>query len=313
MENHTAVEYFRLLLFSNNPVDKWWTFSVFFLIYCLGVIINMTIITATCLERFLHTPLYLFLSNLSFVDICYTTVIIPKLLDMILSGNFTMSSMQCFTQLFFFITVAGIEEILLFIMAIDRYVAICNPLHYHQILSWKNCTLITVCAWVLSFLNSLLFTKSAAHMSFCGSNIIQQFFCDAKAMTKIACGDNYLFYAVLGIEFLFFGLVPFICSLASYIKIIRVILKIKSAEGRKKAFSTCSSHLTVLSMYYGTASSVYLKPSSDNSLTLEQVFTILYTTITPMLNPLVYSIRNKDIKASLKKLIGTNYFFLKRF
>ncbi|KAG9465247.1 hypothetical protein GDO78_018615, partial [Eleutherodactylus coqui] len=240
---------------------------------------------------------------LSTVDLGYTTVIIPKLLDMMLSIHNKVSLKQCFTQMFFFFMVSGAEDILLFIMAYDRYIAICSPLHYNQILKGKNCILITIAIWLSSGLNSLLFTMSVSNMSFCQSNTIQQIYCDSKALTKIACSGTELFDIVLYLEFLILGLGPFLCSLTSYVKIFGGLLRMKSKDGRIKVFSTCSSHLTVLLLYYSAASSAFLMPSSKHSRLLGHIFTALYSTITPILNPLIYSLRNKDVKRALLRLV----------
>ncbi|XP_075140871.1 olfactory receptor 1L4-like [Leptodactylus fuscus] len=302
MENISYFGELYILPFASRPQDRLFIFSIFLLIYVLGILVNVTSITVIYLERRLHNPMYLFLSMLSIVDICYTTVIIPRLLDMLLSMNNKVSLRQCFTQMFFFFMASGSEDILLFIMAYDRYVAICSPLHYSQILNKTNCLLITVGLWIAGGLNSVFFTMSASNMSFCRSNTIQQIYCDSKALTKIACAGTELFYIAVYLEILVLGLGPFLCSLTSYVKIIGVILRMKSEDGRMKVFSTCSSHLAILLLYYGTATSAFLMPSEQSHL-LHQIFTALYSTITPILNPLLYSLRNKDVQRALLRLL----------
>ncbi|KAM4698685.1 olfactory receptor 10G4-like [Rhinophrynus dorsalis] len=276
-------------------------YFIFFLIYVIGVTINAVIITVVRVDSQLHTPLYFFLSNLSVIDICYTTVTVPKQLDTLLSGSNAISYIQCFTQMYFFNLAVSTEYIILYIMAYDRYVAICKPLQYHLILSSKNCTIIMVGIWVSGGLNSICVTMFASNLPLCHSNTIQQFFCDVKALLKIACADTG-FYILIYIEAFLFGFCPFVSSLMSYFKLITVILRINSTDGRRKAFSTCSSHLTVIIIFYGTCVSVYIRPSSQQSDVLDMVFSVLYTTVTPMLNPLIYTLRNKEVKNALVRM-----------
>ncbi|XP_063788946.1 olfactory receptor 2T10-like [Pseudophryne corroboree] len=268
-----------------------------------GVLINALIITVIHIDAQLHTPMYLFLCNLALVDICYTTTIVPNLLYMLLSGDNTVSITQCFTQMYFYLLADSSEIYLIFIMAYDRYVAICDPLHYHSILNRKLCLVLASGTWISGSLNAFVLSIPASHMSYCHSRTIHQFFCDAKALINISCAGSDDLYIVIYTEFLVYGVFPVMFFLISYIKIIRVILKIKSKDGRKKAFSTCSSHLTVVIMYYISGVSVYMMPPSEYSDVLEQVFSALYTVVTPIINPLIYSLRNKDVKISLMRLL----------
>ncbi|KAG8545901.1 hypothetical protein GDO81_020162 [Engystomops pustulosus] len=247
--------YFYILAFSAETSSKPFITAFFFLIYVVGVLINSSIITVICLEVQLHKPMYLFICNLSIVDIFYTSVTVPKLLHMLLSGNHIVSSAQCYTQLSFFFVNLTLEDTLLFVMAYDRYVAICNPLHYHRILNWRNCSLITIGIWATAFLNSLMFVSLLINMSSCHSNVIHQFFCDLKSLTKM-----------------------------------------KTKESRKKAFSTCSSHVTVVSIYYGAGLVGYLIPPYSD--VLDSVFNIIYSTIVPMINPIIYSLQNSAIQSA---------------
>ncbi|KAG8546759.1 hypothetical protein GDO81_029888 [Engystomops pustulosus] len=282
--------------------------TFFFLIYVVGVLINSSIITVICLEVQLHKPMYLFICNLSIVDIFYTSVTAPKLLHMLLSGNHIVSSAQCYTQLFFVVIVGVAEDILLFIMAIDRYVAICDPLHYNQILNRRNCTLITIGIWAAAILNSVMFVQSALHMSSCHSNVIHQFFCDVKSLTKTTCTTSQQFYLVSVTNILLFAFMPLMCTFISYAKIFSAIFKLKSTENRKKSFSTCSSHVTVISIYYGAGLIGYFIP--DQYKVLNIVFNILYTTVIPMINPIIYSLQNSSIQSALLG-IGREMFMLK--
>ncbi|XP_069841049.1 olfactory receptor 2T1-like [Dendropsophus ebraccatus] len=187
-------------------------------------------------------------------------------------------------------------------MAYDRYAAICHPLHYKHMLSKKTCSLFIAGSWLIGSLNSLLLTIPASKMSFCHSNNIAQFFCEAKALTKIACVGTETFYAAVYADIALVGTGSFLCSLMSYVKILRVILAIKSTEGRRKAFSTCSAHVAVITIYYGTATAVYLIPSSLHTESLEQVITVVFAIVTPILNPLIYSLRNKELRSAMETL-----------
>ncbi|CAI9587654.1 unnamed protein product [Staurois parvus] len=268
------------------------------------MLMNTVIIAVICLDLHLHTPMYLFLCNLSIIDMCSTTVTIPKLLYILLSGNNTMPFTQCLIQMYFMFTADSAEITILFIMAYDRYVAICHPLHYHQILNKKICILLILVTWIGGNINSFFFTSPILKMIFCSSVTIHQFFCDAKALINIACGGTEMFYIILYAEYLVFGFCPVMCSLLSYVQIIRVIQRITSKDGRRKAFSTCSSHLIVMAIYYGSAVSVYMIPPSDRYDLLEQILTMFYSTVVPVLNPLIYSLRNKEMNSSLRKLVS---------
>lgn len=307
-KNYTSFLEFCIVPFSSNLEDDKLISNLFVLIYVIGLLINFAIIIVIYKNDHLHNPMYWFLCNLSVLDMCYTTVIVPKLLYILISGDHIVSLTQCFIQMFFFFLIGSTEDLLLFIMAYDRYVAICDPLHYHYVLSMKVCILLIVFIWASGCLNSLLISISVSKMSFCHS-IIHHFFCDSKALTKISCGGTELFYMVMYIELVIFGLIPFACTLASYIKIIRLILCIKLSDGRRKTFSTCSSHLIVLLIYYVTIATVVMMPSSEYSDLLEQIFTMLYSTVAPMVNPLIYSLRNKDIKKGLLGLVGVKKTF----
>ncbi|XP_053319794.1 olfactory receptor 1-like [Spea bombifrons] len=274
---------------------------MFLCIYLIGLLGNLIIIVVVSMDSRLHTPMYFFLCNLSAVDICYTTVTLPKLMDILATGNNSISFEQCFIQMYFYNFIGSSEIILLSVMAYDRYVAICNPLKYHLIMNRKKIVMIWVLIWVSGCGNSLFCTSFASNLSFCQSNRIQNFYCDIKAIAKISCADTS-FHIVIYIECLLFGLLPFLLSITSYVKIIISILHIKSKESRRKAFSTCTSHLTVLVMFYGTILCMYMGPTSGSSDKLDQIFSVLYTALTPMLNPLVYSLRNKEVKSALSRL-----------
>ncbi|KAG8550998.1 hypothetical protein GDO81_023927 [Engystomops pustulosus] len=301
MNNETSLKNFYMLPFSGKSRSKPFITAFFFLIYVVGVLINSSIITVICLEVQLHKPMYLFICNLSIVDIFYTSVTVPKLLHMLLSGNHIVSSTQCYAQLFFFLSVTAAEEILLFVMAYDRYVAICLPLHYPQILSYRNCSLITIGIWTVAFLNSVMFVTSALNMSSCHSNIIHQFFCDPKSLTKTTCRASQLFIVVNFVEFLMLVFIPLMCTFISYIQIFSVISKMKTKESRKKSISTCSSHITIISIYYGAGLLGYFIPLYSE--VLDVIFNTIYTNIIPMINPIIYSLQNSNIQSALLRLV----------
>nr|DBA19155.1 TPA: hypothetical protein GDO54_015022 [Pyxicephalus adspersus] len=301
MENQTCTQEFKMMPFSMTSGFTSLYFTMFFLIYLFGVFTNTVIIMLIYSSYHLHIPMYLFICNLAIVDICYTTVTVPKFLYMLLSKNNKVSYRECFTQMYFYLLDASTEDILILTMAFDRYVAICHPLHYHRILNKRNCILLVAGVWTAGSFNSSVITIAASNMAFCQSKVIHQFFCDGKALINIACAGLNHFYTVIYLDAFLFGLCPFFFSLLSYVKIIKVILQMQSKEGRRKAFATCSSHLAVIFMYYTTAVSVYLMPKY--SVILEQICSVLYTTITPMINPLIYSLRNNDVKKALKKIL----------
>ncbi|XP_073414828.1 olfactory receptor 7A42-like [Dendrobates tinctorius] len=303
--NSTNIE-FHILPFSTNTNQKLVIVIIFFYIYLIAIILNSVVTTVIFVDVHLHTPMYLFFCNLSVIDICYTTVIIPKLLHVLLSGNGLLSFSQCFTQMYFFFTAASAEVILFFVMGYDRYVAICHPLHYHQLLSMTNSTVIIVIVWVCAFINSWFLIIPLLNMTYDPVVILHQFFCDAITVFNASYGGSNEFYIVICIESILFGLCPFFCNLVSYIKIFHVIVRIKSREGRRKTVSTCLSHLIVMMIYYSTGGSHFTSSFHPTDALLNQVLSIFYSTVVPMINPLVYSLRNSEIKKSLQRLLKIN-------
>ncbi|KAE8619163.1 hypothetical protein XENTR_v10009650 [Xenopus tropicalis] len=269
--------------------------------YLSGVVGNLVILTSIYNDVQLHTPMYFFLCNLAFVDISFPTTILPKLIDILLSGNNSITFIQCFTQMYFFAVFAVIEVFVLSSMAYDRYVAICKPLRYHLIMNKRVCVLLIGGTWISGFVNASLFADLACNMPFCQTNKINQLFCDAKALAEISC-DATKFYILIYVENVLFGLIPFSLNLISYINIIHNILQIKSRHGRKKTFSTCTSHLTVLMLFYGAVAGMYMSPPSKSDI-VEPVLSLLYTVVTPMLNPFIYSLRNKEVKVAVSRLL----------
>ncbi|XP_077131565.1 olfactory receptor 1G1-like [Ranitomeya variabilis] len=302
LKNQTFSDNFFILPFFLHFDENFLITAGFVLIYVFGLVWNGAIVMVFIVHSQLHIPMYLFLCNLSLVDMSYTTVTVPKLLDILLSGDNMMSFLQCLSQMFFFSLMISAEVAMLTIMAYDRYIAICIPLHYQYIMSRRKCIWILVLAWGSAALNSIFLTCFAITTTWCHSKDIQHFYCDVKALAKISC-PGLAFHVVIFLDTLLLGFLPFTISLMSYIKILKVILSIASNEGRRKAFSTCSSHLTVLLFFYGTGVCVYIRPPTQYKEEPEQVFSVLYTIVTPALNPLIYSLRNKEVKEALINLL----------
>ncbi|XP_018427896.1 PREDICTED: olfactory receptor 1-like [Nanorana parkeri] len=301
MDNQTLIKDFQIVAFSDSPKLHHVFFSVFALVYLVGLLGNILLITCVVTDVHLHVPLYIFLSNLSSVDVLLTSSTLPKLMDILLSGNNLISFIGCFTQLFFYLFAAATEDILLSCMAYDRYVAVCKPLHYQLIMNKTKYVLLILSTWMLASVNALFFTLSIYQMNVCNSNKIQHFFCDIKAFDRIACSHNR-FRIIIYFEIVVLGLFPFMLSLSSYVKIILIITKIQTMNGRWKAFSTCSSHLTILVTFYGAGTCMYVVPPSGDFEKKDLIFSVMYTAVTPMLNPLIYSLRNTEVKQAVIKM-----------
>ncbi|XP_045647104.1 olfactory receptor 1L4-like [Ursus americanus] len=301
--NQSHITEFLLLGLTSDPKEQGWLFASFLAMYLANVAGNSLIIAAIRGDARLHTPMYSFLSNLSLVDICFTSVIVPRMLANMLSKNKKVPFAQCLTQMYFFVAFGITDSFLLAAMAIDRYMAICNPLHYTTTMSPQRCLLLVMASWVLSHLHSLTHTILMARLTFCGPNVIYHFFCDIQPLLTLSCSDTSVNELLAFTEGSFVIMSPFILIIVSYVFITRAVLRVPSGRGRYKVFSTCGSHLTVVALFYGTIIFVYIRPSSTYSVTKDRVVTVIYTVITPMLNPFIYSLRNKDMKQALKKLI----------
>ncbi|XP_053112240.1 olfactory receptor 1019-like [Hemicordylus capensis] len=304
VSNETWVAEFIFLGFSGVPHGQIYLFLVFLAIYMVTVIGNSVIFTLIQLDSHLHSPMYFFLSHLSCLDICYSSVTVPKILVNFLRQRHAISYHQCMAQMFFLMTFAGSECALLAIMAYDRYAAICQPLHYSQLMSSQVRVPLAMASWIWGLLDSALHTALATNLSFCGANQIHHIFCDVPPLLKIACSDTYINEVALHAASVFVGVSPFMLVLISYIYILAAILRINSNTGRHKAFSTCASHLIVVILYFGMANLNYNRPSSGYSLEMDTLVSTLYCIITPMLNPLIYSLRNKEVKGALWKVLG---------
>ncbi|XP_056674278.1 olfactory receptor 1E5-like [Monodelphis domestica] len=301
--NQTIISEFLLLGLPIQPEMKVPLYTLFLAMYLITVLGNLIIIFLILVDSHLHTPMYLFLSNLSFSDMCFSSVTIPKMLMNMQNKKPAISYTGCLTQMYFFLFFGDLESFLLVAMAFDRYVAICDPLHYTVIMNPKLCSALVLLSWVLTTFHVLLHTLLISQVTFSSNNIISHFFCDLSALLKLASSDVHINELMI---FIFGGLVlvvPFLLIVASYARILSSILRVPSVRGICKAFSTCGSHLSVVSLFYGTIIGLYLCPSSNNSTVKETVMSIMYTVVTPMLNPFIYSLRNQDIKGAIKKLL----------
>uniref|UniRef100_A0A673VJG2 Olfactory receptor n=1 Tax=Suricata suricatta TaxID=37032 RepID=A0A673VJG2_SURSU len=303
--NETGISEFLLMGFSEEPELQTLIFGFFLSMYLITVFGNLLIILAISSDSHLHTPMYFFLANLSFVDICFTSTTIPKMLWNIQTQSKVITYAGCITQMFFFLFFAGLEIFLLTVMAYDRFVAICHPLHYMVIMNPRLCGLLVLVSWVLSALNSLLQSLMVLPLSFCTEVEIPHFFCELNQIIQLACSDTFLNNMVEYFVATLLAGGPFIGILYSYSKIVSSICGISSAQGKYKAFSTCVSHLSVVSLFYCTVLGVYLSSAATQISHSSAVASVMYTVVTPMLNPFIYSLRNKDIKrGALKRIIG---------
>ncbi|XP_053519755.1 olfactory receptor 7A10-like [Artibeus jamaicensis] len=302
--NVTQISEFLLLGLSEEPELQPVLFGLFLSMYLINVLGNLLIILAISSDSHLHTPMYFFLSNLSLVDICITSTIIPKMLLNIQTLNKAITYAGCITQIYFFLLFAGLDDFILTVMAYDRYVAICHPLHYTVIINPRLCGLLVLVSWIMSSLYSLLQSIMVLQLSFCADLEIPHFFCEFNQMVQLACSDNFLENIVMYFGVGVLGGGPFVGILYSYSKIVSSIRAIPSAQGKYKAFSTCASHLSVVSLFYGTSLGVYLSSAGTHSSQSSATASVMYTVVTPMLNPFIYSLRNRDIKGALKRLTG---------
>ncbi|KAM8927158.1 olfactory receptor 1468-like [Pelodytes ibericus] len=295
---------FFLLGFSDYTSHPTMLFSLFLTVYTVCLVGNSLLVAVTIISPPLHSAMYLFLSNLSMVDMCLSSVVVPRLLLDLAFTNKGISFTDCIAQVYFFISFAGVECFLLTTMAYDRYVAICKPFYYLKIMSRKLCLRLVGFCWVTNFVNAVLHTVLISRLSFCGPRLVQHFFCDITPLFKLSCSDTSVNELVIFTEGSLIVALPFVVTLLSYVHIIGTILKIRSGIGRKAAFSTCSAHLTVVVIFYGTMIFVYFRPSSAYSLAYDKLASVLYTIFTPMLNPFIYSLRNKDVKRAFKRLLS---------
>ncbi|XP_045873165.1 olfactory receptor 1013-like [Meles meles] len=300
--NHTVTE-FILVGFTTDPVMQLVLFVVFLGVYSVTVVGNAILMVLICNDSRLHTAMYFFIGNLSFLDLWYSSVYTPKILVTCISEDKSISFAGCLAQFFFSAGLAYSECYLLAAMAYDRYAAISNPLLYAQVMSRRLCICLVIYSYTGGFVNAIILASNTFTLDFCGDNVIDDFFCDVPPLVKLACDVKESYQAVLYFLLASNVITPTLLILASYLFIIAAILRIRSTQGRYKAFSTCSSHLVSVTLYYGSILYIYSRPSSSYSLERDKMVSTFYTVLFPMLNPMIYSLRNKDVKEALKKLV----------
>ncbi|XP_006877467.1 PREDICTED: olfactory receptor 7D4-like [Chrysochloris asiatica] len=303
-ENKTKVSEFILLGLSEEREHQPLLFGLFLFMYLVTVLGNLFIILAISSDPHLHNPMYFFLSNLSFVDICFITTTVPKMLVNIQTQRKDISYIGCLTQVYFFMIFAGLDNFLLTVMAYDRFVAICYPLNYTIIMNPRLCGLLVLMSWVIIFWVSLLYILLLMQLNFCIGTKIPHFFCELAQMIKVACSDTLIINITMYVMTALVSVFPLTGILFSYSQIVSSLMRMSSAGGKYKAFSTCGSHLSVVSLFYGTALGVYLSSAVAHSSQRSSIASVMYTVVTPMLNPFIYSLRNKDVKGALGRLFN---------
>ncbi|XP_029435749.1 olfactory receptor 1020-like [Rhinatrema bivittatum] len=303
-ENQTQVTEFLIQGFSDHPNLQVLLFIVFLFIYLVTLTGNLTILILMCIDSRLHKPMYFFLSNLAILDISFTSITLPKMLVISVAKSKAISFQACMAQLYLIMSFTGVELYLLCAMAYDRYVAICNPLRYSVVMNKRVCIVLSASSWIAGFLDIVPHSVSISYSSFCGHNVINHVFCDFQTLLKLSCSDTSNIKLLMVTLNLFLVIGLFLLILTSYVHIISAILKIQSAEGRHKAFSTCSSHLTVVIIYSGAVLFVYMRPLSMETRPEDKLFGVLFNAVIPMLNPIIYSLRNKDVKDALRKVMS---------
>nr|XP_002714229.1 olfactory receptor 2B11-like [Oryctolagus cuniculus] len=301
--NVSHPEEFILLGFADRPWLELPLFIVLLITYPMALLGNIAIILLSKTDPRLHSPMYFFLTNLSFLDMCYTTSIVPQMLFNLGSSKKTISYMGCAIQLYIFHTMGGTECLLLALMSFDRYVAICRPLHYPLIMNQRICTLLVSIVWLSGITYAVSEATVTLQLPLCGVNTLDHLLCEIPVLIKTACGEKLVNELTLSVVCIFILAVPLCLILASYASIGNAVVKIKSSEGRKKAFGTCSSHLIVVFLFYGPAISMYLQPPSSISKDQPKFMALFYGVVTPTLNPFIYTLRNKDVKGALGSLL----------
>ncbi|XP_046537846.1 olfactory receptor 6C2-like [Equus quagga] len=307
MRNHTAITTFILLGLTDDPLLQILIFIFLFLTYLLSVTGNLVIITLTLVDSHLKTPMYFLLRNFSFLEVSFTTACIPRFLYSISTGDNKITYNACISQLFFVILFGATEFFLLAAMSYDRYVAICKPLHYMTIMNNRVCSLLVICCWVSSLMVILPPLSLVLQLEFCDSNAIDHFGCDAAPLLKISCSDTWVIEPMITLVAVFALIITLECVLLSYTYIIRTILRFPSVQQRRKAFSTCSSHMIVVSIAYGSCIFIYVKPSAKDQVAINKGVVVLSSSVAPLLNPFIYTLRNKQVKQafndSIKRII----------
>ncbi|XP_076400170.1 olfactory receptor 11G2-like [Peromyscus maniculatus bairdii] len=303
--NSSTITGFILLGFPCSREEQILLFVLFFIVYLLTLMGNASIICAVRWDQKLHTPMYLLLANFSFLEIWYVTSTVPNMLANFLSDTKVISFSGCFLQFYFSFSLGSTECFFLAVMAFDRYLAICRPLHYPALMTGRLCNILVISCWVLGFLWFPIPIIIISQMSFCGSRIIDHFLCDPGPLLALSCSRAPLmeFFWPIIMSLLLF--VPFFFIMGSYMLVLRAVFKVPSREGRRKAFSTCGPHMTVVSLFYGSVMVMYVSPTSEHSSGMQKVVTLIYSVLTPLVNPVIYSLRNKDMKHAMKRLLKT--------
>ncbi|XP_061465572.1 olfactory receptor 5AR1-like isoform X1 [Rhineura floridana] len=301
--NHSRVTEFILLGITQRKELKLPLFFLFLLIYIVTLVGNVGMIVLIRRDSRLHTPMYFFLSNLAFIDVNYSSAITPNMLVDLLAERKSIGVVGCATQMFMFVICGSSECLLLAVMAYDRYMAICNPLHYSITMSRERCIWLVGGSYFLGIFYAVLYTVLTFTLSFCGSNMINHYYCDIPPLLQLSCSDTHTNETVIFVQVSINCVGTTAIILISYVCILATILKIRSTESRRKAFSTCTSHLSIVSLFYGTIFFMYLRPSSSYALEEDKVASLFYTVVIPMLNPLIYSLRNKEVKDAFWKML----------
>ncbi|XP_073511023.1 olfactory receptor 11H6-like [Phyllobates terribilis] len=304
--NLTAVIEIFLLGFQISQELKIFLFCLLLVIYCGTICGNLLIITLVFTSKNLHTPMYFFISQLSITDILVITDIVPNMLHVLLNNGATITFVGCIIQYYFLDASETVECLLLAVMSYDRYVAICKPLHYNVIMKSGHSVILTIICWVFGFSFVLIHIITTAKLNYCGPNIIDHVFCDLVPLLELACSDTYIVHLEVYLLSIPFFFIPITTIVVSYACIVLAILRISSSTGRQKAFSTCSSHLTVVSIFFWTIFSVYVVPTKGQSSTINKIISLLYTVFTPFINPIIYSLRNKDFIKAIQKAFYKN-------
>lgn len=310
-QNRTTMNLLILHGFGDLQELRFFIFPLFLGIYGITMVGNFLILISVSVDKKLHTPMYFFIGNLSFLELWYTSNITPKMLVDLLRKDKTISLTGCIIQLYIFCALGTVECFLLLLMSYDRYLAICNPLHYAKSMNWNCCLKLTAGTWLWGFLLAAgLNIIVSTSLTLCGPNQVDHFFCDLTPLLKLSCSDIHLAEVAIFVACFAVSLVPFLLTITSYVSIILTIFKIPSSSGKKKAFSTCSSHLIVVSSFYGTLGITYAVSIGTQSVELNKILSLLYTVLTPMFNPIVYSLRNKEVKETLRMLLSKALDFI---
>ncbi|KAM3920411.1 olfactory receptor 12D1-like [Leptodactylus fuscus] len=303
VSNYTSVTEFVLAGLGVKDDLKVMFFLSFLLLYLLTLATNLSIMIITISDLNLHTPMYFFLWNLAFLDICYSSVVVPKMFTDLISQEKVISFYGCMLQVHCFHFFGSTEAVLFSVMSYDRYVAIAHPLRYSIIINYNVCCGLTLCSWVIGFFHALLHSIMTSRLPFCGPNVVKHFFCDVKPLLSLACTDVSLNFKLLVRVTGTLTVVTLMLTVLSYIFISKFLIKIKTSQGRKRALSTCSGHFTVVTLQYGMAIFTYMRPTTKYSLDQDRAAAIMFSAITPALNPILYTLRNKDIKKAFKKFL----------